>query len=132
MNVSNQESMESERLNPFSIRSKERHGGLPNRMQDEPVESLIAHVNAGSAPIQDDQAKAGHPKAHRPEQAATSPPVASGDVAKEPPAVHVTIGRIEVRAVTTKPSAASSEAAIAYKPAYALSDYLQERRGGQP
>lgn len=132
MEISNQEPIGSSSLSPLSIRSKEGHAVFFNKMQDEPAQSLVDQVNAGSAHIQHDRGKAAHHKAHSTGQAATSPPVSSGDVATGPPAVHVTIGRIEVRAVTTKPSAASSEASIAYKPAYALSDYLQKRRGGQP
>jgi len=46
---------------------------------------------------------------------------------KEPPAIHVTIGRVEVRAVA--PSVAAPKPAPQYAPKLSLEDYLKRRNG---
>jgi hypothetical protein len=63
----------------------------------------------------------------------SSPPVARRDRAPEPaPVVHVTIGRIEVRAVTASATALPAAPRPAAKsPVLSLDDYLRERNGGR-
>jgi len=52
---------------------------------------------------------------------------------QQPPAVHITIGRVEVRAhaPATRPTA-RVPAAKAHRPSLSLSDYLRQRRGDRP
>jgi len=48
---------------------------------------------------------------------------------KEPPSIHVTIGRVEVRAVM--PSVAAPKPAPPSGPKLSLEDYLKQRNGGR-
>jgi hypothetical protein len=50
----------------------------------------------------------------------------------EPPVVHVTIGRIEVRAITPKEAPAPSAPSPRSEPTLSLDEYLKRRAGGRP
>jgi hypothetical protein len=69
-------------------------------------------------------------QAQRSDQVAhhTLPPIATQPTAIEPPTIHVTIGRIEVRAI---PPAAPAKRSTPSSSALSLDDYLRARDGGK-
>jgi hypothetical protein len=61
------------------------------------------------------------------------PPVNSdaADTLGEPPPIHISIGRIDVRATTPKPAPADRRATRSSEPAMSLADYLRRRTKGE-
>jgi hypothetical protein len=92
----------------------------PQRHMPLQVEMLAPRVAESVKP--DSVARA------RGEPARAQPLPALRRPAQSPPAVHVTIGRVEVRAVTPPPAARSAPASPKpVKPAMSLADYLDQR-----
>ena len=85
-----------------------------------PVIERIVHERERTAPSQ----------AQRSDQVAhhTLPPIATQPTATEPPTIHVTIGRIEVRAT---PPASPAKRSTPSSSALSLDDYLRARDGGK-
>lgn len=95
---------------------------------------LIDERRESHSQLRDSTASAERPelvlREHNPQQAASTPRTLEPSAAHAGPQIHVSIGRIEVRAVTPPP-APVSRPTPASAPRMSLDDYLRSQKGGR-
>lgn len=119
--------VESESARPAALKQPVLFAGLPEAEPSIPaVEPRPETQLAGQPP----SSRSVHTEV-MPAPPVPEPPPRSRRRSVEPPAIHVTIGRIDVRAVMPPSRPAPKARRVRPKPVLSLEAYLQQRNGGQ-
>ena len=123
---------EPRELTPLLDRADQPDSLTPKRL---PLIEAPTPVIVPALPSQTESVKSGpltvRPHLRPPIEPGTAHAGRSVNLSEPVPTIQVTIGRIEVRAVAQKTTPSTQAKPVRTGPALSLSDYLQQRRGGE-